>query len=376
MGKLNIKLSNNYIWDPEDAANDYSSLNKTTTIVVPSDIKGLSVIPNLDLQRAFGAYGELPNGTYWAFVVCYLFNQQAGITGQWDKTQDALFNNGEITQGVREIQSKAGIREISNADIINQLFVDAGKKAGEKLNKLVLNSDQDWEIDFNVQFNPSDVLGHDYKYTYSAGSSPYKNYQDGQTETAGKHSQNDKVYDDFLYQGAYGDKRAWMHGSGISFYSTNFTILNNVEEVDKWSNEQINQCDAEQSQQWDQQWSEMEALAETIAEAKAAAEAQARSGGAPSIPSDAFNIDESGDASKWWPAYIKYQDDNRPEASDIRKALNDGLELDGTASIIDYYNADEDENERYAVIGNTVLNEPLAMKGAKIIQDVFMEGMA
>ena len=100
-------------------------------------------------------------------------------------------------------------------------------------------------------------------------------------------------------------------------------------------------------------------------------EAAARSSSAPSIPSDAFNIDESGEVSKWWPAYLKYQDDDRPEASEIRKDLNDGLELDGTGSIMEHYNASEDENERYAVIGNTILNEPQALKAAKIIKEFF-----
>ena len=92
---------------------------------------------------------------------------------------------------------------------------------------------------------------------------------------------------------------------------------------------------------------------------------------APSIPSDAFHIGESGDVQDNWRSYIKYQNDNQPEASQIRKDLNDGLGLDGVASILDHYNASEDENEQYAVIGNTVLNEPQAKKAAKIIQEVF-----
>ena len=109
MGKINIKLADNYTWNPVDAAQEYLNENKTITIVVPENIKSLQIPdgPQVNLQEAFGCWGEMEDGRYWGLAVCYLKNQQAGFQEEWDKTQDLLESDGKITSEVRTIQQNS-----------------------------------------------------------------------------------------------------------------------------------------------------------------------------------------------------------------------------------------------------------------------------
>jgi hypothetical protein len=252
MGKINIKLANNYIYNPQDAAQSYFSNNKTITIAVPNDIKSLEIPEISNLQQNFGCIGERESGGYWGLAVCYLKNQQAGFQGEWEKTQDLLRDEGKITNETRTIQKIATETSIISAEITNQLFVDGAKKVLASLNSLILNKQDDWEIDFNVQFDPSSVLGHDYKYTL--GFSGVPGWPEGSTQPAGKHDDGDKTINDYFYPGAYGDVRAWMSGSNISFFGAEARVEVLRDDILKWQESVFANCQDEQNSLIDEQW--------------------------------------------------------------------------------------------------------------------------
>jgi len=255
MGKLNIKLANNYIYDPQDAAEDYFKSNKTITIAVPNDIKFLEIAEVSNLQENFGCVGERESGGYWGLAVCYLKNQQAGFQTEWEKTQDILLGDGKITTGTRDIQQLATEITIGSAAITNQLFIDGAKKALANLNSLIVNKQDDWEIDFNVQFDPSSILGHDYKYTLGFGDPP--GWPEGSTQPAGQHAKEARTINDYFYPGAYGDVRAWMSGSNISFFSAETRVELVKETIFKWQEEVFANCGDDQVGSLDEQWQQI-----------------------------------------------------------------------------------------------------------------------
>jgi hypothetical protein len=257
MGKINIKLANNYIYNPQDAASDYSASNRTITIAVPENVKSLQIPdgPAVNLQEAFGCWGEMEDGRYWGLAVCYLKNQQAGFQEEWDKSQDLLESNGQITAGVRTIQQNSNKTDWSGAQITNQLFIDGAKKALANLNSLIINKQDDWEVDFNVQFDPSGTLGHDYKYTLGFSGPP--GWPEGSTQPAGRHDKGDRTINSYLYTGAYGDVRAWMSGSNISFYNAQATTATSVASIEKFLDGATNECSDEQSSRIEDQWEQI-----------------------------------------------------------------------------------------------------------------------
>jgi len=386
MGKINVKIASNYAPTPEDAASQYISQNKIEAFMFPP-VKQWIANPNVDLNDGFGMAAELQDGSaVVGFSVCHLKNQQTGVNQLLNKTMDLLEKEGKITSDERANFSLALKRDVDSSDLINQLFVDAAIYTADRMNKI-----GDSDVDFTYQFNPSAVQGFEPTFTNEVSGISALNAQKGATMASAAAGTTEFTYtspigssDEYEVPGWYGILRTYVRGNVQSFFQagTSYQSIGDGSPVasafdDIWNEQQdmITACKAEQTAEYEEQQKAIEERTQKEAEEieaarKAAAEAAARSS-APSIPSDAFNIDESGTVSQWWPAYIKYQNDNQPEASQIRKDLNDGLGLDGTASILDHYNASEDENERYAVIGNTVLNEPQAMKAAKIIQEVF-----
>ena len=253
MGKINIKLANNYIYNPGDAASDYFGMNRTITIAVPNDIKSLEISEVSSLAENFGCIGERESGEYWGLAVCYLKNQQAGFQNEWRKTQDLLRDNGEMSTRAREIQEDSTEVDILQAKITNQLFIDGAKKALANLNSLIVNKQEDWEVDFNVQFDPSGTLGHDYKYTLGFGGVP--GWPEGSTQPAGRHDSGDKTINDYFYAGAYGDIRAWMSGSNVSFFAAEARVEIDRPSIIKWQDSVFANCSDEQNQLLDEQWS-------------------------------------------------------------------------------------------------------------------------
>jgi len=254
MGKINIKLANNYIWNPQDAAANYFDQNKTITIAVPNDIKSLEISEVGNLQENFGCIGERESGGYWGLAVCYLKNQQAGFEVLWEKTQDVLVGNGEMPSGTRTIQKIATDTNIVAADITNQLFIDGAKKALANLNSLIVNKQDDWEIDFNVQFDPSSILGHDYKFSNQVDGLPYNGWGVGETQTSAQHGSDGRLIDNYIYSGAYGDKKAWMSGSNVSFFSAQARLEQNRDDLLKWQDSVFNDCNFEQLDNLNNQW--------------------------------------------------------------------------------------------------------------------------
>ena len=84
----------------------------------------------------------------------------------------------------------------------------------------------------------------------------------------------------------------------------------------------------------------------------------------PVIPPDAYNIDGSGGVEEQFKAYVKYQTDGANFAKEIAERINEAVGYDGPVSILD--NGDV----KYAVIGDTVLDQQEAETSAKIIKMV------
>ncbi len=386
MGKINVKIASNYAPTPEDAASQYISSNRIDAFMIPP-VKQWIANPNIDLNDGFGMAAELQDGSaVVGFSVCHLKNQQTGVNQLLNKTMDLLEKEGKITSDERSNFSLALKREVGSSALINQLFVDAALYTADRMNKI-----GDSDVDFSYQFNPSAVQGFEPTFTNEITGASALNAQKGATMASAAAGTTEFTYtspigssDEYEVPGWYGILRTYVRGNVQSFFQAgvSYQSIGDGSPVasafdDIW-NEQgdiITACRDEQGAEYEEQQKAIDERTEKEAEEieaarKAAAEAAARSS-APSIPGDAFHIGESGTVQDNWRAYIKYQNDNQPEASQIRKDLNDGLGLDGVASILDHYNAKEDENEQYAVIGSTVLNEPQAMKAAKIIQEVF-----
>jgi hypothetical protein len=391
MGKINVKIANNYAPTPQQAADQYAQQNRTNNFMFPP-VKQWIANPNIDLMHGFGMAAELADGSaIVGLSVCHLKNQQTGVEQLLTKTMDILEKEGKITADERSNFNLAIKREVDGSALINQLFIDAAIYTTDRMNKIG-NSD----IDFSYQFNPSAVQGLEPKFTNLIGGLGFKNAGLGATMPSVASGSTETEYtspigssDEYVLPGWYGILRSYVRGNVQSFFQADSTYQEiggggNSEDVakalDAVFNEQsdaIANCTDKQATLYEEQQQAIEErtqkLAEEIEAARKAAEEAAKKASAPSIPSDAFNIDESGEVSKWWPAYLKYQGDNRPEASDIRKDLDKALGLDGTGSIMEHYNASEDEDERYAVIGNTILNEPQAMTAAKIIKEFFSQ---
>ena len=60
---------------------------------------------------------------------------------------------------------------------------------------------------------------------------------------------------------------------------------------------------------------------------------------------------------------MKYQTDGKPLAAEIQKAVASALGIDGQLSFV------EQDGKRYAMIKQTILNEPQVMTSAKVIKE-------
>ena len=99
MGVIRVKLANNYKTNPQIAADDYFENNRVVKLVppdskiIPGSWKMSSEVP---LQFGFGAYAKLNSGGYWGFTVCFLKNQQTGVTELYKKHLSTQNVNGDI----------------------------------------------------------------------------------------------------------------------------------------------------------------------------------------------------------------------------------------------------------------------------------------
>jgi len=371
MGVIRVKLANNYKTDPAVAATAYFLGQREVKIIAPDNIiPGTWQLSNtLPYHIGFGAIAKTTDSTepYWGFSVCFLYNQMTGYTDLYNKhllqqeaAGDISTNYQKWWEAGNEL-AKINFDANVNAGSLQEMatFLHPAQIAIDRLNEI---SNQDvMDIDFTYPSPIHQDQPNFYLNDTDASIPLRKRTMQTSQRVLGKQvpGTDPKQNEGF---GAYGDN-PWPKCSMMTFYNTQAFRGATIDQVQADMKENVTECGEKQENDWNNQWDDIDG--------GPAAEASAKSAGAPSIPSDAFSIDESGDLSKYWPAYIKVQEDNRPEADQIRKDLNDGLELDGIASILDHYNADEDENERYAVIGSTVLNEPQALKAAKIIKEVF-----
>lgn len=382
MGKINIKIANNYAPTPQQAADAYTQQNRTATFMFPP-VKQWMPNPNIDLNDGFGMAAELADGSaIVGLSVCHLKNQQTGVNQLLNKTMDLLEKEGKITADERSNFSLALKTEVGGSALINQLFIDAAIYTADRMNKI-----GDSDVDFTYQFNPSAVQGFEPTFKNEVSGITALNAQKGAQMASVAAGTTEFTYvspvgssDEYEVPGWYGILRSYVRGNVQSFFQADSVYQEiggngNAADIEKaldsvWAeqSDHINNCTDKQQTLYEEQQKAIDERTQKEAEARAAAEKRSSE---PSIPGDAFNIDESGTVSDNWQLYIKVQTVGASEAQQIRKDLNDGLGLDGTASIMNHYDSKEDENVRFAVIGNTVLNEPQAMKAAKIIQEVF-----
>jgi hypothetical protein len=98
--------------------------------------------------------------------------------------------------------------------------------------------------------------------------------------------------------------------------------------------------------------------------------AGARSGAAPAIPGDAFDLLTSSGPNEMFEIWMKNQMDSKPLAAEIQKAVASAIGIDGQLSFV------EQDGKRYARIKQTYLNEPQVMTSAKVIKETISAGQA
>ena len=220
MGKINVKIANNYDVDPIAAAASYAGKNYIDNYNFPPVKQWL---PNysINLLEGFAMYAILAdNSGVVGLTVCHLRNQQQGVDDLLLKTMDTLLADGKITADERANFDLAISINGGSAALLNQLFIDAAIYTADRMNKIG-NSN----IDFNYQFNPSAVQGLEPSFTNLVSGLGFKNAQLGATMSSGAAGFADINVespigsgDDYILPGWYGVLRTYVKGNVQSFY--------------------------------------------------------------------------------------------------------------------------------------------------------------
>ena len=369
MGKINVKLADNYYYGGgPGAADTYNDVNYVKSLKLPK-VDYWQVAPNADLIQGFGVTGKVIDGSapgYCAFHVCFLFNQQEGFWTWFGKTIASLSKEGLITPRQEKLWSSGSNNNWSNKEMIGQLYLDAAKATCDILNKLNNQDDFDW--DFTYQFNPSDVASAEksvFKNIAGAGTGIVK---ENATLPAGSAGGTLVEYQDPLsgdvFPGYYGSLRTWMEGNSTSFFGAGIQWgYEERQEAEDAITDDLNKCKAEQESKYEEQQTEIAqpAIAAMEAAKKAAAEA-AKKSSAPSIPSDAFDLFTNGDVNNLFEMWMKYQTDGKELAAEIQKAVASEIGINGQVGFT------EQDGKRYVTVGGSFLNEPQAAGAAKAIK--------
>lgn len=261
MGKINVKISNNYITNPVDAANDYLGLNYTEELVIPDVVPGSwQMTSKNNMQNSFGAIAKLANPSgplqYCLFYVCFLKNQQIGINNIYSKVLDIQRDNGEITNELRNLIEGGTITsyedyasapsELKPLLKERSLYLRPALLAVENLNDL------------------SEADSYDFTFTY--GSSMWTDqanffvddlsFPTPTTYRTSKRTKSDYAGSTMVEAGAYGDN-PWPKDGMTSFFNTNISFGETIGDLNLVMETQDESCDADQSEQWDNQWQEI-----------------------------------------------------------------------------------------------------------------------
>lgn len=259
MGKVNVKLADNYYYGGSaEAADTYNDANYVKSLKLPK-VDYWQVAPSADLIQGFGVTGKVIDGSapgYCAFHVCFLFNQQEGFWLWLDKTIASLAKDGLITERQEKMWTQGSDGKFSNKEMIGQVYLDAAKATCDILNKL--NNEDSFDWDFTYQFNPSDVANAEksvFKNIAGAGSGIVKENATLPAGAAGGTSveYQDPVTGD-VFPGYYGSLRTWMEGNSTSFFGAGIQWgYEERQEAEDAITDDLTKCKAEQESKYEEQ---------------------------------------------------------------------------------------------------------------------------
>jgi len=261
MGKINVKLSNNYTVDLNDAAAKYRALNYTTELVIPDVVPGSwQMTSKNSMQDSFGAIAKLanPNGPlqYCLFYVCFLKNQQIGVNSIYEKVLDIQRDNGEITNELRELLEGGTITSYEDYQSAPPQIKPLLKERSLYLRPALLAVEDLNEL--------SEADSYDYDFAY--GSSMWTDqanffvdpfsFSKPTTYRSSKRTKDDYPGSTIIQPGAYGDN-PWPKDGMTSFFSANIEFSESISALNEDFNAISEECKAEQESQWVQQWDEI-----------------------------------------------------------------------------------------------------------------------
>lgn len=258
MGKINVKISSNYLPNPIDAADKYQDENYIKELVIPDVVPGSWQMTSKNtMQSSFGAIAKLANPIgsfqYCLFSVCFLKNQQIGVNAIYGKILDIQRDNGEITNELRELIEGGTIDIYENylgapaqlKPLLKErsLYLRPALLAVENLNSL------------------SEADSYDFDFTY--GSSMWTDqpnffvddlsFSTPTTYRTSKRTQQDYAGSTMSQAGAYGDN-PWPKDGMTSFYQANLAFGETINALDLDWETGSNDCAASQASEWDEQW--------------------------------------------------------------------------------------------------------------------------
>lgn len=263
MGKINVKLSNNYR-EGVDAAQTYFDSNKVKEISIPDVVPGSwQLLEDVNYQNGFGAYAKLATPVddsislknYVVFVVCFLKNQQIGVNEIYNKVLDGQESSGKITQEYRQLIQGGQVQRYSDylsapAELKpllkeRSLYLRPALLAVEKLNDLseAESFDADWVYGNSMWTDQEnffvDTLSFSTPTTY---------------RTSKRTTSSFPTTDPTMVQGgAYGDN-PWPKDGMQSFFNAGIWFEESSGASNERANEEITQCTDEQQDIWNQQW--------------------------------------------------------------------------------------------------------------------------
>jgi len=371
MGKINVKLSNNFAPDISSAAQEYAGGNRVRSINLPA-VEAWNVNPAMDNQRGFGMWGKVVGEKkIVGFSVCHVIPHISGINVYLMKTMDELLNDGLITQDEKDNFELALKKTSGSSSLINQLFIDAAVYTADRMNKV----GEDYDIDFTYQFNPSKVSSVESTFTnLVTPPGNVVNYAIGSTQVSGSNFEGEIIYEsplgsneNYILPGLYGLLRQYMSGAITSFYSVSTataTYEDNPqaaqEQIWKEQESQVEDCFSDQISQYENQQEAIDERTSKLedeieAAAKAAAEAAKKSSG----PS--YTIGEEGPAAdlnnnaaynKYWSRYISEVQSGNALGNFLLSEVRDTMGFSGTPEIVDGPDFDG-EATRYAYHGGS-----------------------
>jgi len=267
MGVIRVKLANNYRTDPILAADDYFQTNRVVKLVspdskiIPGSWKMSSDVP---LQFGFGAYAKLNSGGYWGFTVCFLKNQQTGVTELYEKHLSTQNFNGDISPEYYAWWEAGNAPTLTDFNIspasgfVSEFgtFVHPAYLAVAHLNEISVQDQMN--IDFvypspihqdqpNFYFNDTNT---NIIKEGGLGARTQQTSQRGKDNVPGLTLEKNEGF------GAYGDN-PWPKCSMTSFFETQAFNAGNEEDINNDMRSSILSCSDEQAAQWDEQWSEI-----------------------------------------------------------------------------------------------------------------------